>query len=244
MRFVLLALVGLTSLGCQPEPSRGASAPASPAVSASSSPTAPAAPSPDPAPSAVAPPPGSSAPPGAADERPPAPSIPVPPAGLARTGSRWPYHAWTRAEAVTLNGDVHHGVGKNGRIPDYYAVREGAVAVSLGERKPITEEQAKEAIAYAAKANFSVFLSQCFDPRHAVVFFDGDVPVASINVCFECEGVQAWPKPEDVAPTKAKPMSPARAEAAWRATVPKWEAYFRGIGFVVKPPRSASADTD
>ncbi|MCB9188917.1 MAG: hypothetical protein H6600_08135 [Flavobacteriales bacterium] len=38
-------------------------------------------------------------------------------------------------------------------------------------------------------------LSGCFIPRHGLVYFnDKDEPVASLSICFECEGVRMWTK--------------------------------------------------
>lgn len=38
-------------------------------------------------------------------------------------------------------------------------------------------------------------LSGCFIPRHGIVYFnEKDEPVASLSICFECEGVRMWTK--------------------------------------------------
>lgn len=38
-------------------------------------------------------------------------------------------------------------------------------------------------------------LSKCFIPRHGLVYFDeNDNPVASLSICFECEGISMWTK--------------------------------------------------
>ena len=37
-------------------------------------------------------------------------------------------------------------------------------------------------------------MSKCAFPRHGVVFFNGDnEPVASANICFQCEDILVWP---------------------------------------------------
>ncbi|CAG5086313.1 hypothetical protein [Parvicella tangerina] len=38
-------------------------------------------------------------------------------------------------------------------------------------------------------------LSKCFIPRHGLVYFDeNDEPVASLSICFECQGISMWTK--------------------------------------------------
>lgn len=38
-------------------------------------------------------------------------------------------------------------------------------------------------------------LSKCFTPRHGIIYFDKeDIPVASLSVCFECQGIKMWTK--------------------------------------------------
>lgn len=54
-------------------------------------------------------------------------------------------------------------------------------------------------------------LSGCFIPRHGLVYFDeNDQPVASLSICFECEGIRMWTKSKG----KIKPKSSGSVERA------------------------------
>lgn len=48
-------------------------------------------------------------------------------------------------------------------------------------------------------------LSGCFIPRHGLVYFDeNDEPVASLSICFECEGIRMWTKSNGKIKAKSK----------------------------------------
>lgn len=48
-------------------------------------------------------------------------------------------------------------------------------------------------------------LSGCFIPRHGIVYFDEhDEPVASLTICFECEGIRMWTKSKGKIKAKTK----------------------------------------
>jgi hypothetical protein len=84
-------------------------------------------------------------------------------------------------------------VGKDGRICDD-AVYPGA---------QLTPEQTKRAVDLLHDASLPASWSKrasirCFEPHHALVFFDErGVPVADIAVCFECGNFKLAPGPED-----------------------------------------------
>ncbi len=61
------------------------------------------------------------------------------------------------------------------------------------KKKPLSTAEAQEALKLINDTLGDVEVSKCPFPRHAVVLFDGDVPVASINVCFQCGDILVWP---------------------------------------------------
>ncbi len=149
-----------------------------------------------------------------------------PPAPVPRTGKIWPFHAWTRAEAVTFN--------KFAQRPYVPLVAYGDKGWSphVAERKPITLALAKKAFEIADTTG-DLDVSKCPFPRHAVVFFDGDLPVASANVCFECGDIVLWPHYWDSMPTDApkKERDAAMkkrkgAYAIQEITLSRWREFF------------------
>jgi hypothetical protein len=113
----------------------------------------------------------------------------APPAPVVRTGTKWPYHSWTRAEAVAFN-----------QIPydfDFafteYAYDDSGWNSRIVKRVPVTLTQAQQSERRVFATLGDVAVSKCAIPRHAVVLFDGDTPIASINVCFECGDIMLWP---------------------------------------------------
>lgn len=76
----------------------------------------------------------------------------------------------------------------------------------------------------------AVEVSKCAFPRHAVVFYSGDTPVGTANVCFECGDILVWPDldpPPDYehwtdAAQKQHERSYRRKLAAYKKVFPKW----------------------
>lgn len=158
-----------------------------------------------------------------------------PPAPVTRTGKVWPFHAWTRAEAIAFNEfPIRPGVQTVAYGPLGWAR-------DLGARKALTPPQAKTAVDLVVATEGSVDVSKCPFPRHAVVLFDRELPVASINVCFECGDIRVWPSfaPEpDWDKLSAKERAAlekryARQQKFYESAFPKWQAFFRDEGFVV-----------
>ena len=114
--------------------------------------------------------------------------VTAPPPPVTRTATVWPMHAFDRAEAVTFNWVAEQWMPHLSN----YAYDEHGWNQHLAERHPITIAQAKRAIELLH--TFGEFeWTGCTFARHAVVLFEGDTPVASINVCFECGAVLSWP---------------------------------------------------
>ena len=103
----------------------------------------------------------------------------------------WPYtdFAYAKVYMYNFNSDLgsHYQILKNGAIDD----------TALPSNKKLTKKQADKIIVLSNKKNQGLIegLSKCFNPHHAVVFFDKyDKPVASIMFDFECEAIRLQPE--------------------------------------------------
>jgi len=115
--------------------------------------------------------------------------VQAPPQVVTRTGTIWPYHAYDRAEAITFN-QFSEMASPRGTLLEVYS--QFGWSPHISERKPITDALAKKALDILSTLG-SWELTKCTFPRHAIVFYENDVPIASINVCFECGGILTWP---------------------------------------------------
>jgi hypothetical protein len=75
-----------------------------------------------------------------------------------------------------------------------------------------------------------------------VVLYDGDVPVASINVCFECGDILLWPRweprPDYSSMTdkqwKEQELRNAKQIKLYEKVFPKWKVFFQDeVGFSI-----------
>lgn len=165
-----------------------------------------------------------------------APTPPAPPAPVERTGKTWPFHAWDRAEAVTFN---QFPMRRRVRL---YAYNEHGWSEHIVDRKPLDAAGAKKAVNLVTQTNGGVDVSKCPFPRHAVVLYDHDVPVASINVCFACGDILLWP-PWETRPDwsnmtdkqlKELELRSERQMKLYDKVFPKWEVFFRDeVGFSI-----------
>lgn len=162
------------------------------------------------------------------------------PAAVLRTGSVWPFHAWSRAEAVSFNV-----FAMRPEVP-LHAYDDRGWSPHVVERRAVTAAQGKEAVSLLAATEGEIVVSKCPFPRHAVVLFDGDTPVASINLCFECGDILTWPAspPEPQGPSAKKPSDKermAREEKRLKLydrVFPRWRAFFsEGVGMAVDAKR-------
>ena len=104
-----------------------------------------------------------------------------------------------------------------------------------GQRTPLDSRNAQRSVELLKETDGDVAVSKCSFPRHAVVLYEGDVPVASINVCFECGDIVLWPawKPEPewnkLTDKQRKALDAARAQQMKRyeEVFPKWKQFFR-----------------
>ena len=158
------------------------------------------------------------------------------PAPVTRTGKVWPFHAWDHAVAVTFNQFPMRGG------PQLHAYNEEGWSEHVVDKKPITETQAKKAVELVSRTQGDVSVSKCPFPRHAVVLYEGEVPVASINVCFSCGDILLWPRWEP-APDWDKLTSKQMKEielrhkkqlALYEKVFPTWQTFFRDeLGFPI-----------
>jgi hypothetical protein len=218
----LCVLVMVVALGC------GKSEP---------KPEPPAAPAPPPAPVAAA----------APDAAPAPVAVAAPDAAPAKplvATKQWPYNEWDRAEAIIFN-HVTPGPG----VPLYAYADDDGWNPNILERKAIEVAQGERAAGWVIETKGSVSVSKCPFPRHAVVLYWGDTPVASINFCFECGDLLVWPAFEDGLDwdnyDNWSKKDEAKAEKLWayqekvyKKLYPTWEAFFRDeLGYSIIPPK-------
>jgi hypothetical protein len=205
-RLAVLALVG-----CAPRAGNAPAAPRTPTSAATD----------------AAPPPPPSAPP-------PPPAVPsrapVRPEAVPRTGKVWPFHTWTRAEAAWFN---RFFIRADVPLLAYDDVH--GYSPHISDRRPISNAQAAAAVELAAATNGDVEVSKCPFPRHAVILFDGETPVASINVSFECGDILTWPRfaPAPASGTttdlglKRLHVKQLEQERRYARIFPRWRTFFR-----------------
>src|SRR5262249_27328961 len=151
------------------------------------------------------------------------------------------FHTWDRADAFTFNR-FRMREGAPFRIYD-----DNGWSPHIADKKPLDAALAKQAADLALAGKSELEMTKCPFPRHAVVLYDPDVPVASINVCFECGDVLLWPRwgPPQVDWDKLtdaqskKAFADLQAEGARKQKVfgqlfPKWKTFFRDdVGFPI-----------
>jgi len=100
---------------------------------------------------------------------------------------QWPPSKWSHARAYTYNF-TPYGPGKKLRIWDAKGWSE-----NIKQTIDIDQKQAQTAISLLHRTQGEVQASKCPFPRHAVVFFNGEDPIASINICFSCTDILIHP---------------------------------------------------
>lgn len=176
----------------------------------------------------------------------PAPASPPPPQPdepeAERASTPWPFVAWDRAEAFHYN-QLDYGPG----IPLLVYGPGSGWSPHIADRAPMTADQAERAVAYTIETRGEIVTSSCPFPRHAVVLYAGDAPVASVNVCFTCDDVLVWPEYEpeldweryddySEAELAAFEKQQEAKETALETVLPKWRALFGDeLGWSVEP---------
>lgn len=145
----------------------------------------------------------------------PAPPSPRPALKRPEKGV-FPFAAWSYAQAYTFN------FFEIRPAPLRIVESDGSWSPHIHSQALINDEGALKAAQLVAATRGTVELTKCTFPRHAIVYFDTeDKPVASLNVCFDCEAVLAnpdYPKPAN--------FNHARVSAKFEKTLPLWRRLF------------------
>ena len=167
------------------------------------------------------------------------PEVVEEPPVVTRTGTVLPYHAYDRAEAITFN-QFSEMASPRGTLLEVYSQLGWSPHIS--ERKPITGALTNKALDIVSTLG-SWELTKCTFPRHAIVLYENDIPIASINVCFECGGILTWPQAPNPALHQLGPNATFaqelaeehRVNAIFGKLLKRWESFFHDdVGFEVK----------
>jgi hypothetical protein len=144
---------------------------------------------------------------------------------------QFPFRSWAYAKAYTYNFFEVRPVQMR------VISRDGKWSGHIRSEQRISSEQAQHAADLVARTTGSVELTRCTFPRHAIVYFDdNDRPVASVDVCFSCEAVLAWPDYE-----RADEFDHDAAAGALVKALPAWRQLFEAT---LKLPIDHKADAE
>ena len=109
----------------------------------------------------------------------------------ARAGddpSNWPFKPYAYAKAYTFNFfPARHGV-------QLRIIENGRWSSHIRSQLRIDQNVAAKVAGIVASTKGTYEVSKCPFPRHAFVYFsDKDQPIASVDICFECGDLFAWP---------------------------------------------------
>ena len=145
----------------------------------------------------------------------------------------WPFVQWDHAKAYVFNLEI----GPQLSLYAYNASK--GWNTRIDSEHALTPAQAETAVTLAEMTQGEMLVSKCPMPRHAVVLFSGETPVASINVCFECGDILVWPRwrRDPRWPEKKQDMHASLMKAYDRA-FPKWETFFgKTLGLDLDPAK-------
>ncbi len=153
-----------------------------------------------------------------------APPEPRPADKVPQKGT-WPFAPWSYAKAYTFN--FFHMRDAPRPIRMTVVGGNGEFSPHIRSEHLISVDDALSAANLVAETNGSFVTAKCNFPRHAVVLFDkNDKPVASANVCFECDGAIMWP---DYKKDDDEELSEDEWEARmnqYEAAIAKWKTLF------------------
>ena len=150
-------------------------------------------------------------------------------AGISKTQQVFPgvEYAYVKAYLYNISDEPRR------RRPDYHIMKNGTWAASkLGDGVIVpdkTVHRFNEILSTDIRL-LSQGLASCFIPRHGIVYFDRDHrPVATVSICFECQGIRVYPKP------RVKPLEAASPKHIKRAEkkLDQLEKLIRGIALPV-----------
>jgi hypothetical protein len=137
-------------------------------------------------------------------------------------GSNWPGIKYSYAKVYLYNVDGNlrgnHQILKEGKLDK----------TIQGEGKKLTHEQTSKLDKIFASGpaidELVNGLSGCYIPRHAIVYYnEKDEPVASMSICFECEGIRFY-----------SPSYPRNAYASTEKLVKKAQEKLKEIKAIVE----------
>ena len=146
--------------------------------------------------------------------------------GKAQT-QKWPYinYAYAKAYMYNLASGLHS---------KYQIVKDGKIdQTATSQVVRLTPKQVQKIIEITDKdtRGLLVGLNKCFDPHHAIVFYDKEnKPVASLMLCFNCEAIRLNPKKKE--PELKQEVTDAEIEK-WLATLKEYELIVKELGFPV-----------
>lgn len=116
------------------------------------------------------------------------PTTPRPPLVHPKKGE-WPFKPWSYAKAYTYNFFLDTPNAK-----PLYAPDAAQWSPHVRSEHLLNAAQARDVTRLVGMTKGRYITSACPFPRHGAVLFDADdKPVASVEVCFSCEDVFAWP---------------------------------------------------
>ncbi len=153
------------------------------------------------------------------------------PAPITPEKGAWPFSPWSYAKAYTFNffedSNTQLQVVTQDKIWSPY----------IRSEQLVSEAQALSAAKLVQSINGTFENSKCIFPRHAIVFFDArDEPIASVDVCFECDGILVWP---DYETKDAEAYADPAFMKAYKNALAQFETLF---GHELALPLSYTAD--
>lgn len=164
-----------------------------------------------------------------------------PPPDAAPAIETWPFTAWNRAAVFTFN-HVDYGPGIPLRV---YDAEHGWSPNVVSHEDIVDHRVADEAVALVALTRGELEVSKCAFPRHAIVFYAGDTPVGSVNVCFSCGDILVWPdfepgpdwNDDSKAGVRRRDKLMKQKLSGYKQAFPRWEKLFRDtLGLPLEPP--------
>jgi hypothetical protein len=147
------------------------------------------------------------------------------PADKMPSEGAWPFAPWSYAKAYTFN--FFHVIDAPRGTPLTVVGRKGEFSRYVHSEQLIPDGAAMTAAKLVDETRGSFVTAKCNFPRHAIVLFDkNDKPVASANICFECDGTIIWP---DYQEDKKKDFEEDDREVQLRhyeAVISKWKRLF------------------
>lgn len=144
-----------------------------------------------------------------------------PPLSL-RPSKEWPFYEWDSASVVVYN------LKEFGPSESIFAwTAKAGLNASAAKQAQLTKKQASTSLKLLSETLGGLNVSKCAFPRHAIVFYAGEVPVGSINVCFECGDILISPLyKQDSNWSDKKYKMYGKLMKRYDRVFPKWKKFF------------------